>query len=227
MEENKLIDIFCRTIKDPLLDTLEVGADLLTENEIIKSLPIIKYVSTAYNIIDDVKWRYNINKLAKFLKELHNNNLTNIEIDEYKNKLNNEKFFNGQLEYSLILLDRYIDFDKVEILGRLFYLHIDGKITWLEYKKYGEILDRLLPTDLEEFIKKYGNYDYEEVNDSILRLVSSGLLVETTDTSSFIDDGLGGISITSLSMDKVKNRNKTYKLTNFGRKFIEILLELQ
>lgn len=82
MEENKLIDTFCETIKDPLFDTLEVGADLLTENEIIKSLPIIKYVSTAYNIFDDVKGRHNLNKLAKFLKELHNNNLSNSEIEE-------------------------------------------------------------------------------------------------------------------------------------------------
>lgn len=227
MEENKLINTFCETIKDPLLDTLEAGADLLTENEIIKSLPIIKYVSTAYNIFDDVKGRYNINKLAMFLKELHNNNLTNSEIDEYKNKLNNEKFFNGQLEYSLILLDRYLDFDKVKILGRLFYLHIDEKISWTEYKKYGEILDRLLPTDLEEFTGKYCNYNYENVNDSVLRLVSLGLLIETTNRSPFVDDGNGGIAITSISMNRVNDSNKTYSLTDFGKKLIDILMEIQ
>lgn len=131
------------------------------------------------------------------------------------------------MEYSLILLDRYIEFDKVKILGRLFYLHIDGKITWLEYKKYGEILDRLLPTDLEEFINKHNNYDYEVVNDSILRLVSLGLLTETTNTSPYVANSSGGISITSLSMNNVKNKNKTYELTSFGKKLIEILIEMQ
>lgn len=224
MEENKLVNSFCETIKDPLLDTLEVGVDLLTENEVIKALPVVKYVATAYNVIDDIKGRHNVNKLAIFLKELHDNNLSDEKIEDYKNRLNDNKFFNEQLEYSLILLDRYIDFDKVKILGRLFYLHIESQITWLEYKKYSEILDRLLPTDLEEFLREYNNYDYEEINDSVLRLVSLGLLVETTNSSPFVDDGRGGIAITSSSMDRVKNKNKTYILTDFGKKLIEILL---
>lgn len=66
MEEDKLLISFFETIKDPLLDTIEVGVDLLTESEVIKALPIVKYVSTAYNIFDDIKGRHNVNKLAIF-----------------------------------------------------------------------------------------------------------------------------------------------------------------
>lgn len=227
MEENKLVNSFCETIKDSILDTLEVGVDLLTENEVIKALPVVKYVAAAYNIIDDGKWIHNVNKFAIFLKELHDNNFSDKKIEEYKTRLNDDIFFNEQIEYSLILLNRYIDFDKAKILGRLFYIHIEGKITWIEYKKYSEILDRVLPNDLEEFLRKYNNYDYEKINDSVLRLVSLGLLVETTNSSPFVDDGSGGIAITSWSMDRVNNKNKTYILTDFGKKLIDILLEMK
>ncbi|MEE0440942.1 MAG: hypothetical protein UDG84_00850 [Thomasclavelia sp.] len=158
---------------------------------------------------------------------MHDNNISDKKIEDYKIRLNDDKFFNGQLKYSLILLDRYIDFDKAKILGRLFYLHIEGQITWVEYKKYSEILDRLLLNDLEEFVRKNNNYEYEEINDSVLRLVSLGLLVETTNSSPFVDDGRGGIAITSSSMNRVLDNNKIYILTDFGKKLIEILLEIQ
>lgn len=45
-----------------------------------------------YNIFDDVKGRHNINKLAIFLKELHDDNLCNSEIEKYKNRLNDGEF---------------------------------------------------------------------------------------------------------------------------------------
>ena len=137
MEEANLVKSFCDSIKDPLLDTLEIGVDSLIENDGLKVLPIVKYVVTAYNIFDDVKGRHNLNKLALFLKELHNNKLSYDDVKKYKDSLKDEKFFNSQLEYSLILLDRYLDFEKVKILSNLFISHIDGKITWIEYKKYG------------------------------------------------------------------------------------------
>lgn len=226
MEENELVKSFCNSIKDPLLDTLEIGVDLLIENDVLKTLPVVKYVATAYNVFDDIKGKYNLNKLAMFLKELHNNNLSYEDVEKYKVSLKDEKYFNSQLEYSLMLLDRYLDFDKVKILSNLFVSHIDGKITWIEYKKYGEILDRLLPTDFQEFIEKYNNYVYEEYNDSILRLVSLGLLVETTNNSPYVSDSFGRVAITPISLKRVNNTQKIYELTAFGNRFIGILLEV-
>lgn len=226
MNDTKLVKSFCDSIKDPMLDTLEIVTDSLMENETLKTLPIVKYAVAAYNIFDDVKGRFNINKLTMFLKALHDKNLSYEEVKNYKASLKDDKFFNSQLEYSLILLDRYLDFDKVKILGCLFVSHINGRITWVEYKKYGEILDRLLPTDFQEFIQKYNVYIYEEYNDSILRLVSLGLLVETTNHSPFVNSGIGGICITSSSMNRVKDNKRTYELTAFGRKFIEILFDI-
>ena len=87
-------------------------------------------------------------------------------------------------------------------------------------------MDRLLPTDFQEFVQKHNNYTYEDYNDSILRLVSLGLLVETTNNSPFVNDGFGGVAITSISMERVNDTKRTYELTAFGSKFVEILFDI-
>lgn len=189
----------------------ELGLDALVEDGLFKDIPIVSTAVAVYRIGKSIREKHHIAKLISFLNEINNGIADQEKREEYREKFTrNEKFRNQELEYILILTDRYIGFDKPQMLAKLYLSYLDSKIKWEEFTQYAEVLDRLLPGDI--YLGKDGFKYARNKSDSQQRLAALGLLQGTVPNPK-IDNGVLSFSSSGLN----------YELTKFGRVLIDIL----
>lgn len=172
-------DSVLENFSDVLEELSEVELDRLLNNEIVKDIPVI---STAVNIckaVNGIRERAYIKKLARFIQAVNNGIATNKQIDYFKAKVTDKKKRDNEIGYLLIIIDRFLDEHKSEMLAKIYLAYIDKSITWKELTVMAEIIDRFLPGDYE-LLKT--NHDISIINntgtENALRLVASGLLLD-------------------------------------------------
>lgn len=200
-----------------ITELAEVGLDSILEEGVLKDLPIVSTAVALYKIGGSIKDRHNLKKLIVFLKEINNGIVDEQKRKDYQQKFNsNDRFRNQEIEYLLVLIDRYISYDKPKMLAKIYLAYLDGRLTWEEMTMYAEIVDRLLYGDLEMLKKgEQCGVPVDMIPDSLLRIISLGLVVEA-EQPIYTPTTLGTITI-----PVPKERN--YILTNFGAKLREIL----
>lgn len=79
---------------------------------------------------------------------------------------NNQKTRNKELAYLMVVLDKYINLDKPQMLAKTYLSYLNGEITWNEVMKYSEVIERLLPGDVELLaVGMRENVNYHNVDD--------------------------------------------------------------
>jgi hypothetical protein len=230
MEEKSLSIAFGDSLKEESISCIseyaEIGLDAVMEDGILKDIPIVSTAVALYKIGDSIKERHNLKKLLVFLNELNNGIVDDQKRKDYQQKFqSNEKFRNKEIEYLLVLIDRYINYDKPKMLAKLYLAYLDGTIIWEELTMYAEVIDRFLLLDCNFLISESETYKtYRNIGvEPILRLVALGLMAEESSNSLFTDDGRGGFAVTTASMERAKLKEKRYKKTEFGEKLATIL----
>ena len=232
MNENNLQYSFRESLKkygQPLvIDILESGLDANLNEGVIKEIPFISTAVSLYHIGKTVKERYHVRKMIEFIQEINKGIITEDKLNEYKKKFDSqEKFRIKELEYIVIIVDRYIGYNKPVMLARLYRAYLDGILKWTEFLVYSEVIDRFLASDFSTLTKKdliiYNNDDDDANEDSVLRLVALGLMKETTNNSVWeaVDNEV--FVITQSTMERARLKNKTYTRTNFGNILVNIL----
>lgn len=233
MEEQSLALSFSNSLTEEVSgitgEYVELGLDALVEDGLFKDIPIVSTAVAVYRIGKSIRERYHIAKLISFLNEINKGAADGEKREQYREKFaGNEKFRNQELEYIMILTDRYISFDKPRMLAKLYLAYLDGAIIWEEFTMYAEVIDRFLlldcrtlTSDSEIFIVPRGIVGGE----SILRLVALGLMAEVTDTSAFKEHDNGNISMTWETLTRSVSTDKVYRRTEFGEKLANILRE--
>ena len=204
----------------------EFGLDALVEDGLLKDIPVVSTAVAVYKIGKSIHERHHIAKLVSFLNEINKGIADEEQRQKYREKFNgNEKFRNKELEYILILIDRYISFDKPQMLAKLYLAYLDGEIIWEEFTMYAEVIDRFLLLDAGKLISSGGKtIVHRNMGDEyVLRLVALGLMTEITDTSPFVEHENGNIGITWGTLTKSISTDKVYKRTEFGDKLANIL----
>ena len=207
-------------------ELVEVGLDAMLDDGLLKDVPFISTVVSLYNIVGNLNERYCLKKLAVFLNEINHNIVNEAKREEYIRKIkSDEKFRNKELEYILVLIDRYVSYEKPQMLAKLYLAYLDGIIIWEEMTMYAEVIDRFLLTDSNMLLSADGTVTiYRNIGgESVLRLVALGLMTETTEKSPFVQHGSGGYGINFDGITRSTSTDKTYKRTEFGNKLANIL----
>lgn len=205
---------------------VELGLDALIEDGLFKDIPIVSTAVSVYRIGKSIKERHHIAKLISFLDEMNKGIADGVKREEYREKFtSNEKFRNQELEYIMILTDRYISFDKPRMLAKLYLAYLDGKIIWEEFIMYAEVIDRFLLLDCRTLVSEATTFHTlrDGSADIILRLVALGLMVE--DKSITVTEARKALKgeTRSASQMSIDSKKKKYKRTDFGRKLADIL----
>ncbi len=222
MEENSLSNAFSDSLKDESIscgaDLAEVGLDAILEDGLFKDIPFVSTAISLYRIGNSIRERQCIKKLVEFIKEINKNNIDENKRQECIAKFkDNPKFRNQELEYLLVLIDRYVDYDKPQMLAKIYLGYLDNLISFDELTKYAQTIDRFLPGDKEYFISLRRSYleMHVPVPDSFLRLAALGIYEEYTNEIS-VPTMPGSITIPP-------QKEKTYRLTDFGARLQDIL----
>ena len=123
------------------------------------------------------------------------------------------------------MIDRYIDYDKPRMLAKLYLAYLDGILIWQEFTMYAEVIDRFLFLDCNRLVSDSDKtiIHRNKGGEPILRLAALGLMIEITDTSSYVSDGKGGYALTWQSLARSQSLDKIYQRTEFGEKLAKIL----
>ena len=229
MEEHSLALSFGNSLTEDIAgivgDYAELGLDALVEEGLFKDIPLVSTAVAVYRIGKSIHERHHVAKLISFLDEINKGIADEENRQKYQEKFaSNEKFRNQELEYILILIDRYVSFDKPQMLAKLYLAYLDGEIIWEEFTMYAEVIDRFLLLDCSNLISCDGKTTvYRNIGgESVLRLVALGLMAETNENSLF-EARHGGIGMTSASIERFQSNSKTYRRTEFGEKLANIL----
>ena len=232
--ENKDISItesFGKSISEKVLDvgtdTAEVVLDSFLDDEILKDIPIVKYAVAAYQIVDDIKGRFFLHKLVQFINSFNSGLASADNVEKQRAKFI-EKRRDTELSYITIIVDRYLDFEKPNLLAKLYLAYLDRKLSWDEFCSYSEVIDKLLKCDLMFLINNDKCRTTNNVVPSeLLRLTGVGLMNGYQNDSLFESDGHGGVAVFSSSFDRVNSKERIYERTDFGQKLVDIISAIE
>ena len=202
----------------------EIGLDSILEDGLLKEVPFISTAISLYKIGSSISEKHNIKKLALFINEINNKTADENKRKKYREKIASDKNINKELEYILVLIDRYLDYKKPQMLAILFLAFLDNKVTWNTFAEFSEIIDRLLLSDIDALREFYYRGDVimgsiiEQNNDllsSIQRLVSVGFVEQRFDISVINHNSPRSRTYTTLN----------YWVTNSGKTFINLLID--
>ncbi|MBQ4618123.1 MAG: hypothetical protein IJB27_07115 [Clostridia bacterium] len=231
MEENNyLVESFGNSIGADIAEfageAVEFTLDTCVgEDGILKDIPFVGAALKLCNITSKVQEKYSFYKLKAFIQEINAGTVTPEKLEERKQKfLSKAKFRQKELEYILILIDRYVRFDKARMLAKLYLAYLDGDIIWEEFTMYAEVIDRFLLLDCGTLISADGKVIVHRNigGESVLRLEALGLMTETNENSIF-EQTSRGFGISAASMERFSANDKTYIRTEFGDKLAVIL----
>ncbi len=201
-------------------DLGEVALDSFLESGIIKDIPLLSTVVSLFKIGHSVGDAFYIKKLATFINEINRNVIEAEKLEKYKKLIHeNPKKFKKDIEFILVLINRFIDSEKSKYLAKLYVAYLEEKIDWKDFVKYSQVIDQLFNTDLEVIFLEGVLLCKRKDSDDILRLESLGLLVEVNNAPKFEVNDTGHLIMeTSHELDEVE-----YELTAFGKKLADIL----
>lgn len=204
----------------------ELGLDALVEDGLFKDVPVISTITAVYRIGKSFRERHHLAKLISFLNAINKGIVDEEKRNSYREKFtSNEKFRNQELEYIMVLIDRYISLDKPQMLAKLYLAYLDEKIIWEEFTMYAEVVDRFLLLDCRTLVSKATTFHTlrDSGADIILRLVALGLMAE--DKSITVSEARKTIKGETRSASQMSSdsKKKKYKRTDFGRKLADIL----
>lgn len=222
MEENNyLVESFSNSIGADVAEfageALEFTLDACAgEDGILKDIPFVGTALKLCNITSKVHEKHSFYKLRVFINAINTGTANPEELEKRKSKfLSNTSFRKQELEYILILIDRYIGFEKPQMLAKLYLTYLDGSINWITFVKYAECIDRFLPGDqLMLDSTEIERAKYNDNYDAVSRLEALGLIgrkVEVTPTYHEKEQSL-----------ELQNTDE-YSLTGFGWKLKQIL----
>ena len=220
MEDQSLALSFSNSLTEEVSgitgEYLELGLDALVEDGLLKDIPIVSTAVAVYKIGKSIRERHYVAKLVSFLNGINNGIVDEEKREKYRKKFaTNEKFRNQELEYILILTDRYIGFDKPQMLAKLYLAYLDEIINWMTFIKYAVCIDRFLPGDqLVLDSTEIEKAQYNDNYDAVSRLEALGLIGRKVEVVPIYHEQEQNLEL--------KNSDE-YTLTGFGWKLKQIL----
>lgn len=188
----------------------EVGLDTVLDEGLLKDIPLLSTAVSVYRIGNTVRERQHIRKLLSFLKEVNSGIVDDAErIRHSESLIASKKRSEKEIEYVLLVIDRYISEAKSTMLGRLYLSYLRGRIQWHIFTLYAEIIDRLLPGDYRTLQQTPITYVPDlRYGEKYMRLVALGLMGQQI----VFQGDLGDVTQTM-----------QFERTRIGDEFIEII----
>lgn len=148
------------------------------DDGILKDIPILSTVVGLYRIGHTIRERHEIKQLALFVAELNRGCTDESKRKQLLEKLNSDTRKSKQeIEYILVVLDNYLEYEKSQMLAKLYIAYLEGTITWAEFAEYASMVKQLIPGDLKLLEERHMVRKQSQCAE-LLRLLSLGLMYQ-------------------------------------------------
>lgn len=215
----ELANAFEDTLKEESLsvisDLAEVGIDSIMDDGILKDIPFLSTAIGLYKIGETVWERHHIKQLSLFVDAINQGCAHGEKRKKYIAKFSeNRKYRNQELEFILVVLDSYLEYEKPKMLAKLYLAFLNEKIGWEDFSSYAAILKSLIPADIMLLGKEETVKTKQSESAAALRLLSFGLIYENE----------GPLYPSNSEFDTVTDEHKLYVKTQYGKLFADIVL---
>ena len=177
-ELKELTNSFEKTLKDSDLQNVttslsEVALDSLMEDGVLKDIPVIGTIVGAGKVALGIRERLFLKKIIYFISELKiiptTKRLGMIE------KIDSSQKYRIKVgEKLLFIIEKCDDYEKSQIIARLFSAFIEEIITYDEFLRSASVVERIITEDLMKFV----NDDWDRLNiDEAGEYLNSGLAI--------------------------------------------------
>jgi len=192
-----------------VLENAEGLIDVVTDNEILKSIPVVGTALKAIKGAGDIRDRLFAAKIMTFLNSLEKvapDLKENIRKRVAENPVEARKVG----ETVLLLIDRLADLDKTDIIAKLFIAYAYGNLKPVDFQRVTQAVDQAFVSDLSLFLRTHNLPRKGPSQDIFMRsLYPSGLTkivggktVDTIGEFYFEVSTLGNKLITSYNQGK-------------------------
>lgn len=216
-----LVSAFEKSIFEPIVELssslLEVGLDEITENEVIKQIPVVSSMVSIYKITMTIRERYFLKKTMQFIIHF-NHNLNKEEAKRYQDKIENDnKLLQKEIERIIVLIDRYVEQEKTKYLANLYkkYIYQNVDCDWNDFCVLSETLDEISIYDIEELKQLYEAKIFES------KVLYNKLAMSRLSSLGLVDYYYG----MTVSNQKEPNKQIVSAITDYGNIFYEYVLE--
>ena len=188
---NSLVD----TIKDSksltiASDSIGLSFDNIISNELIQEIPIINRTINIYKGVLSIRDQLFIIKLLKFLYSL--NSVSNEKREEFVDKISKDTEFKQKLgEHVILILDKLNDVDKAKIIGKLFSLYIEEKISFHNFKRLSAGIDIIALEDISVF-KEFADTIQSAPPENLQNMALAGFVIKGYGISKIMGASLDG-----------------------------------
>ncbi|MFW2487573.1 hypothetical protein ACN077_03240 [Clostridium chromiireducens] len=168
--QNSFAKELISTSYDTSIDIMEVGLDEIFTDGILRELPVIKTINTAFKVGLSINDRYFAKKLIKFITELKNEQIDDDKLLEFRARMEEEPFKDKTTERLIIILDKLDEINMTLYISKLFKGFIGKKITWDDFCNFSKYINLMVTEDFEllEFLGTKGNSG-ENISDSEMK----------------------------------------------------------
>ncbi len=151
--EDASLSTITNTFLDIDIDEWQNVLGDLSNNEVVKNVPILKWLAALYSTSKTISTHLLMKKIARFLYQLKD-----IPIEERQSFLNkmNSKDRRKLLDNLILILEKHDNFTKSDILGKLFEAFIRGELTQEEFSKLNYATNLINVDSIKELLKFYG-----------------------------------------------------------------------
>ena len=222
-KKQSVIEQFNRSLlidyEDMGVDFIEANIDNVINNPVFEAIPIVKCFKGIIKGCLAIRDRYLLKNICVFLKNLRDGNLTQKQINDYKNKnLKNKKQYDKEIERVIFLIDRQSEEQKVIMISNYFKSLINEEITYNTFVDYTDLVDKLLWTDLSYIKNIWEN-----------RITRDWMIFDKDDDKKVLNRlsgfGIGELRFTNIDdkswLSKL-HKNTFYYYDEYSRNFINI-----
>ncbi|MCL2291187.1 MAG: hypothetical protein FWC34_10905 [Bacteroidetes bacterium] len=163
----------------------EVDFVEIIDSGILEGIPHIGKIISTYKGFINLRDKIFIKKFIRFLQDFENQNIDEQKLDDFKNKIQNDKNYRIKITETLIeYIDDLKNTQKIGIYCNLFASYVNGDFDWEHFLQLTDCLERV---DLKNLViipridtkkgKEVQNYDEDRVT-AEGNLQSSGLVIK-------------------------------------------------
>ena len=185
--QETLFETTAKNMSDSILELTELGLDELLEDGVVKDIPIIRTVYALCKTGLNIRERNFIRQTAVFISAFNAGTLEKEKLIAHRQELENDpQKAAKEIERVVLLLDRMLEEDQSEVLGKLYRAYVWEQIPWDLFVELSEVNARMFLSDYKELsaiaqkpIKQEESVSAHRMY-KIQRLISLGLLTENT-----------------------------------------------